>query len=274
MTFNSGTSGISGSFGSNSQNNLFNTPVNNAGLAPLQGFDADVWVLDQGTGSYNLVGRFTSIQVTIRNATEPYLELNQRVPMLLDGEFQFGWVLERGMLDTRILEQTFGYSSITRELRNNRNTRFQISFSVAAPELQQAGRTILNDTSLTNGQRVSGGSSPFAERKAVGEYVLTFCRVDSLTIGVNSGRNVIANRWEGMCEGIEFVDRNIVEVGAFLDSTRADDALNAANLNNTNTPFNWDNILIRDNPLNTDSGGVQGPVPIDVLSGQLQAPTE
>lgn len=243
---------------------LFNTPVNNAILDPMQGFDADVWVIDQATGRYNVVGRFTSIQLTIRNATEPYLELNQRVPRLLDGEFQFGWVLERGMVDSRVLEQTFGYSSITRELRNSRNARFQISFSVNAPELNTAGKVVadVGGTNAFGSNSSAGGSAgrgsdiistPFAERKAVGEYVLTFCKVDSFTMGVNAGRNVIANRWEGMCEGIDYVDRGQVDPGVFLDAQNAATALaSATNTADNIKPFAWDHVLYQAN--NSGSG--------------------
>lgn len=278
MTF---TSGLSTAQTSNNSS-LFGTPVNNAILDPMQGFDADVWVIDQATGNYNLVGRFTSIQFTVRNATEPYLELNQRVPRLLDGEFQFGWVIERGMLDARVLEQTFGYNAITRELRNNRNVRFQISFAVAAPELQTSGQTVANETAESFGERTSVASSTskndtplgttFSNRVAVGEYLLTFCKVDSFTLGINAGRNVIANRWEGMCEGIEYINRSRVDAGVFLNSQNANVALklgadSAANIN----PFPWDSMLYAANnsqtqnnettsartanPLNTTYGG-------------------
>lgn len=255
---------------------LFGTPVNNAILDPMQGFDADVWVMDQATGKYNLVGRFTSIQFTVRNATEPYLELNQRVPRLLDGEFQFGWVIERGMLDARVLEQTFGYNAITRELRNNRNVRFQISFSVAAPELETSGKTVSNENDSSFGEVATNPStsqnvgSSFAIRSAVGEYLLTFCKVDSFTLGINAGRNVIANRWEGMCEGIEYINRSRVDAGIFLDSQNASTALSiASNSSREINPFPWDAMLytanssIRDegsssrttNPLSVNYGG-------------------
>ena len=251
MTFSSGL--VAG------RNNsaLFGAPVNNAILDPMQGFDADVWVIDQATGNYNLVGRFTSIQLTIRNATEPYLELNQRVPRLLDGEFQFGWVLERGMLDSRVLEQTFGYNAITRELRNNRNARFQISFSMVAPELQNKGKTVVKDLPVGNfGSTSDGLRSPgniannqFSERLAVGEYLLTFCKVDSFTLGINAGRNVIANRWEGMCEGIEYIDRAIVDPGVFLaNSQNGQVSLNSgAEVGKNIEPFAWDTVLYGDN---------------------------
>lgn len=287
MTYTSGLTATSGG-GSSSNAGLFGTPVNNAILDPMQGFDADVWVIDQATGNYNLVGRFTSIQFTVRNATEPYLELNQRVPRLLDGEFQFGWVIERGMLDARVLEQTFGYNAITRELRNNRNVRFQISFSVAAPELQTAGRVVTDSTldfgSRGNGTNITGQSdiisnSTYSSRTAVGEYVLTFCKVDSFTLGINAGRNVIANRWEGMCEGIEYVNRSRIDPGVFLNSQNAGTALKigAQTANNIN-PFPWDNILYTANSVENSSGGIDSSArtanPLSAAYGSSFAITE
>jgi hypothetical protein len=262
--------------GGGNNSKFFGTPVNNAILDPMQGFDADVWVLDQGTGAYNLVGRFTSIQLTVRNATEPYLELNQRMPRLLDGEFQIGWVLERGMLDTRVLEQTFGYAAITRELRNNRNVRFQISFSVNAPELQSNSGgnadSVSNRAGLRSQNAVGGfaglvtsgsggpeGQNPFqAKRQAIGEYVLTFCKVDSWTMGINAGRNVIANRWEGMCEGIEYVTREnarIPDAGTFLSSISGAEGLRRGALALDSTdPFPWDQVLYQSNSAGLANG--------------------
>lgn len=167
--------------------------VNNALRDPIQGFDCDVWVTSQATGQLTWVGNFTSIQIVVRNATEPYLELNQRVPRLLDGEYQMGWVLERGQLDVNALADTFGITAISRELRLSRSPRFQITFEMNAPELDRLAYT-------PNGE-ISNQS--VSNRDTTGQYLLTFCKVDSYTIGVMAGRSVVANRWEGMCEGIE-----------------------------------------------------------------------
>ncbi len=216
-------------------NDLYKAPINNAVLDPMQGFDADVWVLDQATGSYIMVGRFVSIQVSIRNSTEPYMEFNQRIPRYLDGEFQIGWVLERGMIDYRILQQTFGYSTISRIARVNRGVRFQISFSLNAPELN-------DEMPMAN---PSFGSIKTAtstsRRKTVGKLRLTFCKVDSLTIGATSGRSVIANRWEGMAEGIEEVNSNVASAGSYLDAVVGTTALtNSTTADGKINAFPWD----------------------------------
>lgn len=204
----------------NTVSRIYGAPVNNSLLDPLQGFDADVWCVDQATGMHMLVGRFTSLQITVRNATEPYLEFNQRVPRLLDGEFQMGWVLERGLLDVRVLEQTFGFSAINREMRISRSPRFQITFEMHAPELHTAGISapaIQN----TNGELILGAGRMDYRRQAKGRYMLTFCKVDSWTLGAMAGRSVIANQWQGLCEGIEYISDQTVEswAGTTLNTT-------------------------------------------------------
>lgn len=218
---------------------IYGAAVNNALLDPISGFDVDVWLVDQATGEYRIIGRFTSIQVTIRNATEPYLEFNQRVPRMLDGEFQMGWVLERGMIDARILQHTFGVSSITRELRLSRSPRFQITFEMNAPELDEhdtrksAAPLEGNDINATEGRIGNGelylgalgtNGTPL-RRRASGQLQLTFCRVDSLVIGATAGRSVVANRWEGLAEGITEVDRTQVWAGTALPRSVAADRI-------------------------------------------------
>jgi len=230
---------------------VYGAAVNNALLDPIQGFDADVYVVDQATGAYLLVGRFVSIQITIRNATETYLELNQRVPRFLDGEFQIGWVLERGHLDHRVLEYTFGISAINRELRLNRSPRFQITFQILAPELDQdpqgysgilqtAGAYEQGETVIGNGEIyfARSGAAKYNRRRASGQYVLTFCKVDSLSIGAMAGRSVIANRWEGLAEGIEQVNRVNVWAGTSLDK-----ASTAASALRTASPANQPSLI-------------------------------
>ena len=193
--------------------NQSGVPVNNSLLDPLQGFDADVWVLDQATGNHQMIGRFTSVQITVRNATEPYLEFNQRIPRYLDGDLQIGWTLERGLIDVRVFSHTFGSSKMTRETRMNRSPRFQITFNLDAPELQTAGASAnagTNDTTVGNGElfAIPGGNSnanapTSGLRIARGAYVLWFCKTDTFTMGAMAGRSVIATRWEGLSEGIE-----------------------------------------------------------------------
>lgn len=208
---------------------IYGAAVNNALLDPLQGFDVDVWAADQATGEYRLAGRFTSLQVTIRNATEPYLEFNQRCPRYLDGEFQIGWVLERGMLDSRVMEQTFGLNAITRELRLSRSPRMQIVFEFNAPELDKVSvdeepgysqqSSVINNGELNAGVLAPGNATlnpSDLRRLASGKYVLTYCKVDSFTFGATAGRSVVANRWEGLAENIEMVKTTNIWAGTTL----------------------------------------------------------
>jgi len=214
----------------------FKAPVNNALLDPLQGFDADVWVVDQATGKTNMVGRFTSIQITVRDSTETYLEFNQRVPRYLNGEVQIGFVLERGLIDTRILKAVFGFSAMAREMRFNRGPRMQISFDLHAPELDEVR------SSGNNGFLIPGNDSIFSERRAKGQYRLTFCKPDSLTIGAVAGRSVIATRLEGMAEGIEYIEESSLWPGLSLQGENAVNALVAGGNAGRN-------IYARSNPL-------------------------
>lgn len=203
---------------SNRAKGYFKAPVNNALLDPLQGFDVDVWVADQATGGVNMIGRFTSLQLTVRDSTEPYLEFNQRVPRYLNGDVQIGFVLERGLIDTRLLQNIFGFNVLSREMRFNRGPRMQITFDINAPELELAG--VAGD----NGFLAPTGST----RSAKGQYRLTFCKPDSLTIGMQAGRSVIATRLEGLAEGIEFIEDSALWAGISLEQVSGFNALDTA----------------------------------------------
>jgi hypothetical protein len=190
-------------------NYLTRATVNNAGRDPIQGYDCDVYVLDQATGNQNMVGRFTSFQLTVRNATEPYMEFNQRIPRMLDGEFQFGWVLERGLIDTRVLEDTFGMKSLYREQRISRSPRWILTLDINAPELDESELYGTDAENLSEAEsQISTGSitTSRVNRSAIGGYRLLYAKVDSLSLGATSGRNVVASRWEGLCEGIVYVE--------------------------------------------------------------------
>jgi hypothetical protein len=228
--------------------NSFKSIVNNASLDPIQGFDVDVWALDQGTGGYNLVGRFNSIQIMIKNSTETYLEFNQRFPRNLDGEIQIGWIMERGQLDGRVVEQTFGISNISRDIRINRMPRLQITFSVNSKELSQ-GRSVTNNESNFPKNNNTGNSTvdgrSFANRQTNHEMVLSFCKVDTLTIAASAGKQIVANRWEGMAEGLNIFNRQTINSGTSFDAVTALNArINAATKNIGLNPFQEDLVLV------------------------------
>ena len=104
------------------------------------------------------------------------------MPRYLDGEINIEWQMESGLVDSRILQQTFGFDSLSPDEYIKRMPRFQIHFVMDSPGLVNR------------------------RRDATGQLVLTFCKVDALTLAATAGRSVVANRWEGVAEGIKFVD--------------------------------------------------------------------
>ena len=183
--------------------------VNNAGLDPLQGFHTTVYVNDQRTGMPVLAGGFTSFQKTMRNATEPYMPFGRKTPRLLDGEFQYGWVLERGMLDIRVMEEVFGFDHMGAEFKADPTPRFIITVEFNAPELHETG-AFYGSNAPKFGMN-TGLLTGTPKRSAQGKYQLLFAKVDSVTTGAMSGRNVVATRIEGLCEAIKFVPTGLVE---------------------------------------------------------------
>lgn len=235
----------------NLQDSLYCSPVNNTGQDPLQGFDFEVWVQDTCTGLLAWFGKFQSLTLSIRNATETYLELGQRIPIHLDGEIQIAWVLEQGMVDFNFVHRTFGVPALRRDSYITRGPRFQISFDVNAQELEYVNRKAPEQTGrVGNGnfdrainQTPQPGTSPIATAKnvnqqslhrfgsdeyfafgnnmyaggntytakAVGRYDVMRAKVDNVSMGLMPGRRVAALRWEGVAEGITFVDKSVQE---------------------------------------------------------------
>ena len=172
-------------------------PINHADPDPIQAQDADCFLLDQGSGELALIGRFVSFMFSIRSATRPYNTLNNRIPRLLDGTLTFEWTLQRGMVDTRVVERTFGYSltedgsrsRMTRSDRVSRNPRFSLVIEFNPPELEED----------------LGG------RNATGRYVLTYCKTENFSAGADGSNNgIVPVQWEGMAEGI-FYENNTTD---------------------------------------------------------------
>lgn len=209
---------------SGSLTNVFRAAVNNTGLDPLVGFDAEVWVTDVATGLIVSVGMFQSCTISIRNATETYLELGQRIPIYLDGEIQIAWVLEQGLVDMGFLERYFGVNTIARDQYITRGPRFTISVDMNAAALTQAASTTTgsNATNTSSDSYFTGSRNYFApgtsnqyaysspnNRLAYGRYEMQRCKLDSLSLGIMPGRRVIAQRWEGVSEGIRYVQNTV-----------------------------------------------------------------
>lgn len=191
------------------KNTSGSTGVNNGIKDPFQGFDCTLWMFD-ATGQLVNRGFFTSVQFTFRNATEPYMEMSQRVPRYLDGDFQIGWVAQRGMLDTNVLTETMGFPSVTRQARVSRSPRFNLVMFINAPELVDAegGTRTNNDQQLNlnnNYASAIGNNSgtTVPRRSASGKIVLLNCKLDTFAMGIQSGQRVVANQWEGLAEGYQ-----------------------------------------------------------------------
>lgn len=198
-----------------SASNPFGAVVNNTGLDPFQGFDVEVWATDLATGRILDIGQFQSCTFTVRNATETYLPLGQRIPSYYDGEIQIAWVLERGKLNTDYLDAWFGTNDINKDRYLSRGPRFQITIDYNATELQAGG--IDNTTYVINSRKLDSRNlfDPRQASSSQPEYLidpenvnakgrinLVRCKLDSLAEGIMPGRRIIANRWEGVAEGI------------------------------------------------------------------------
>jgi len=105
---------------------------------PVQGFDVSVMVI--GSDGPDLVGEYQEVEFSVKNDTEEYLELNERVARILDGEIKIEGKLKRGWTSMDILSKTFGVSTIRRGERVPASPRFVIAFSVNAPEKGLTGR--------------------------------------------------------------------------------------------------------------------------------------
>ena len=201
---------------------FFRAPVNNASLDPMQGFDVEVWVTDLFTGKLLDIGQFQSCTLTIRNATETYLPLGQRIPTYLDGEIQVAWVLERGKLSTNFMESWFGTSNINKDQYLTRGPRFQISIDMNAVELKKPidNKYVYESAMKTSGRKdyfkppsVTEGMFDSDDRvnSAQGRIEIVRCKLDSFSEGIMPGRRVIANRWEGVAEGVMYVPSSLQE---------------------------------------------------------------
>ena len=205
--------------------------TNNASLDPIQGFHLNVYMNDQASGLPVLVGGFTSFQKTMRNATEAYMPFGRKHARLLDGEFQYGWVLERGLLDIGILKDIFGVDSVGPEFRAEPTPRFTITVEINAPELHDRGINF----PIASKYDEKGNQ----KRSARGKYQLIFAKIDSVTLGAMAGRSVVATRFEGLCESIRFI-----EDGTFLDNSGGRLKIQSGNPNTSfsSTPLNNVNL--------------------------------
>jgi hypothetical protein len=170
------------------------------------------------------------LTVSIRDATETYLELGQRIPIYLNGEIQIAWVLEQGLVDMAFIVKTFGIQNIRRDQVIARGPRFHIGFDANAADKVSTETQNITPTKAAvqngSGIRAFGADSrvnslfgpeqyklknsklnaagAFNSPQSSGRYEMMRCKVDSVSLGVMPGRRVAAVRWEGVSEGITY----------------------------------------------------------------------
>lgn len=182
--------------------------MDHGGPDPFQGFDVAVWVQDpsrngtagnlDGVDNMVLLGEFTSLIVTVRNATEAYLEFNSRIPRYLDGEMQMAFVMEKGQVDMFVLRQTFGFDEMRRNKRFNRSPRLAITFNVDTNGELNSRVVMPNKQYMTE-----------MSRSTSGRYIMHNCKIDSWHFAATAGKQVVANQWQGVFEGIEMLNTSI-----------------------------------------------------------------
>lgn len=173
----------------------------NCNYRPLSGYHFRIAVIDLN-GNPVWFGGFQSLTLSVRNATETYLPVGERMPMYLDGEIQIAWVLEKGLVDGSFLEKAFGLtnSKLKRCDCIPESTRFIISFKTSCPpKFEGNSREFLNlDKNYFQTDNSLNLDRDFEMR-------LLYCKVDNMSLGIMPGRRVVAERWEGVSEGIEKV---------------------------------------------------------------------
>lgn len=125
--------------------------------------------------------------------------------------------------------RTFGVNAIRRDQLITRGPRFQISFDSNAAELNQVSTAdVTGDAGVYRmgyrqnsvfesgnlGTIAQSDQKPTITKEAPmyqGRYELQRCKVDSVSLGVMPGRRVAAVRWEGVAEGITFVNKSLQE---------------------------------------------------------------
>lgn len=107
-------------------------------MRPVQGYDVSVSIV--GPAGPELVGQFEEMDIGIKNETEDYLELGERIAMILDGDIKIDGKMKRGMINTDIVKRVYGVSSLKRGTRIPPQPRFVVTANIDAPEKGLVGR--------------------------------------------------------------------------------------------------------------------------------------
>lgn len=105
---------------------------------PIQGFDVSVMVV--GPNGPELAGEFQETEFSVKNETEEYLEQNERIARILDGEIKIEGKLKRGLIRLGIIQSVYGTNTLKRGTKIPASPRFIILFRVNAPSKGMNGR--------------------------------------------------------------------------------------------------------------------------------------
>lgn len=105
---------------------------------PVQGFDVSVQVV--GDDGPSLTGEFQEVEFSVKNDTETYLELNERIAEILDGEITIEGKLKRGWMNLDVIAAVFGDSTLRRGEKAPTSPRFVIIYSIKNSDKGLKGR--------------------------------------------------------------------------------------------------------------------------------------
>ncbi|MGG1600576.1 hypothetical protein [Paenibacillus naphthalenovorans] len=139
---------------------------------PAQGFDVSVQIV--GPNGPELVGEYQEMDINIKNDVEEYLEMNERIAAILDGEIKIDGKLKRGLMNMDVVRRVYGTPVMRRGERIPPQPRFVITFSINAPE-----------------------------KGLVGRFKLLQVIIPDLTISAQAGKGVVSKELSYRAEGIE-----------------------------------------------------------------------
>lgn len=139
---------------------------------PIQGFN--VSILITGSSGPELVGEFQELEFSVKNDTEEYLELGERIAAILDGEIKLEGKLKRGMINLGIIKSCFGTSALKRGESIPASPRFTITANINASSIG-----------------------------LVGKYKLLNAVIPELTVSMSKGKDVVKNDFSFKAEGID-----------------------------------------------------------------------
>ncbi len=140
---------------------------------PIQGFDVSVLIVNPGGGP-ELVGEFQETEISIKNETEAYLEQNERIARILDGEITIEGKLKRGLINLGIIKSCYGSSSLKRGEKIPKSPRFIITTNINAPD-----------------------------KGMVGKFKLLNAIIPELTVSFGKGKDISTTDYSYKAEGIE-----------------------------------------------------------------------